>query len=253
MTAILAIPVFLALIYHGGIFLQIGITILVLVGLYEFARMHPKPILWDYLILAGLSLLLMAYIEIPDSFLQVWFVLQLLYLLIRATFAAQRPLSQMWHMVAVFYVSGLFSFLWLLNTHYGFGWTLYSAVITWATDSGAYFSGYFFGKNKLAPNISPKKTWEGAIGGTICATIAGLIFARYLTVPLLPLVCMTVVLSVLGQIGDLVESAIKRERAVKDSGFILPGHGGILDRFDSLLFVVPSVYLVLKYILPAFS
>lgn len=247
-TAVLTIPIFLTVIYSGGIYLKIALAVLTLIGLYEFSRLYQQQAFWDYLAPAGLSLLYLAYNGLYSSFLWVWFVLQLIYLLIRATFTTHRPLSQMWHMVAVFYIVGLFSFLWLVNVEYGFLWTLFGIAITWATDTGAYFTGLSLGRSKMAPKISPHKTWEGAIGGALAAALAASGFARYLEPPLIALLLLGVCLSIAGQMGDLVESAIKRERAVKDSGKILPGHGGILDRFDSLLFVLPLLYLFLKYL-----
>src|SRR5690606_996650 len=116
----------------------------------------------------------------------------------------------------------------------------------WATDTGAYFFGRAFGKHKLWPTISPKKTIEGAIGGIISACIVGISF--HLIYPFehsfWMIVLVTILVSMVGQLGDLVESAYKRYFGVKDSGNILPGHGGILDRFDSLLFVVPFLHLI---------
>lgn len=118
--------------------------------------------------------------------------------------------------------------------------------IIWSTDSGAYFVGKSFGKHKLWPQISPKKTVEGAVGGIICAFIIGIIF--YTFFPILDSVTQVMltilVVSTTGQLGDFVESAIKRQYSVKDSGNILPGHGGFLDRFDSLIYVMPILYLL---------
>lgn len=119
-------------------------------------------------------------------------------------------------------------------------------ILVWSTDSGAYFAGRKFGKHKLSPSISPKKTIEGSLGGVVLALITGTIFLLF--IPLfdswiVSLLFMLTV-SLVGQLGDLVESAFKRHYAVKDSGNVLPGHGGILDRFDSLIFVMPIIYLL---------
>lgn len=116
----------------------------------------------------------------------------------------------------------------------------------WATDTGAYFTGNAFGKRKLWPKISPNKTVAGAIGGIISAIVVAIVFQLVypFTMPIYLLVGVALIISVFGQIGDLVASAYKRHYNVKDSGNILPGHGGILDRFDSLLFVLPILYIV---------
>ncbi len=245
-TAFITIPIFLAMIYYEGLFLQVGLAIMVVIGLYEFSRFYQNQVYWDYLLLAGLSLLALAYTGLYDSFLVLWFAIQLIYYLIRATFTDYKPLEQIWQMAAVFYVAGLFSFIWLLRTDFGFKWVIFGVFITWITDSTAYFTGLKYGKTQLAPKISPKKTIEGSIGGLIGATAVGLVFAVIYSYSIIAVVLLSVALSVIGQMGDLVESAIKRERGVKDSGRILPGHGGILDRFDSMLFVLPSLYFLLR-------
>jgi phosphatidate cytidylyltransferase len=126
----------------------------------------------------------------------------------------------------------------------GLVYIFYSLFIIWATDSGAYFIGRAMGRKKLWPEISPNKTVEGFIGGVVCAMIVAVLFVLLtdINATLFSLVGITIVLSIFGQIGDLAESALKRHFNVKDSGNILPGHGGILDRFDSLLFVLPLLH-----------
>ncbi|GEK57424.1 phosphatidate cytidylyltransferase [Marinococcus halophilus] len=116
--------------------------------------------------------------------------------------------------------------------------------LIWATDSGAYFIGKNFGRHRPWPEISPKKTIEGFVGGLVAAFVVGFIFEAVYPVfhSYLIMSAFIVVTSIFGQLGDLVESALKRHYAVKDSGNILPGHGGILDRFDSLIFVMPLLH-----------
>lgn len=124
---------------------------------------------------------------------------------------------------------------------------LYGMLIVWLTDSGAYIFGRQFGKHKLAPKVSPHKTIEGSVLGTVFATIVLAIYLLFFHVGYdnyLMMVLATLLLSIFGQFGDLIESALKRYYGVKDSGKILPGHGGILDRFDSMLMVMPALYLL---------
>ncbi len=120
-------------------------------------------------------------------------------------------------------------------------------MIVWLTDTGAYIFGRLFGKRKLWPEISPNKTVEGFVGGILCSTIVAVVFSIYYDMPLslFPLLLVTWLLSLFGQLGDLVESALKRHFDVKDSGTLLPGHGGILDRFDSFIFVLPLMNILL--------
>jgi phosphatidate cytidylyltransferase len=148
---------------------------------------------------------------------------------------------------SVLYVGYGFEFLVSLRLK-GLALVLFIQLMIWATDTGAYFVGRTFGKRKLAPAISPNKTVEGLIGGLLLAVISAFVFQAIVHQNLLGhpvhLIVITVLISIFGQLGDLVESALKRYYEVKDSGNILPGHGGILDRFDSLIFVLPLLHLL---------
>ena len=126
---------------------------------------------------------------------------------------------------------------------------LFALVITWVGDTAAYFVGRSIGKYKLAPHLSPKKTWEGTVASFLGSLIVAIVFARYMTVPLRHLLAMAALGNVAGQVGDLLESAYKRSAGIKDSGSILPGHGGVLDRIDALILAIPVVwyYWVLIY------
>jgi phosphatidate cytidylyltransferase len=126
---------------------------------------------------------------------------------------------------------------------------LFAMVIIWVGDSAGYFVGRSIGKHALAPHLSPKKTWEGTIASFLGSLIVAIVFARYMTVPLKHLLGMAAVGNVAGQVGDLLESAYKRSAGIKDSGSILPGHGGVLDRIDALILAIPVVwyYWILIY------
>ncbi len=126
---------------------------------------------------------------------------------------------------------------------------LFALVITWVGDTAAYFVGRSIGKHALAPRLSPKKTWEGTVASFLGSLIVAVIFARFMTVPLPHLLGMAAVGNVAGQVGDLLESAYKRSSGIKDSGSLLPGHGGVLDRIDALILAIPVVwyYWILIY------
>jgi phosphatidate cytidylyltransferase len=119
---------------------------------------------------------------------------------------------------------------------------MFVLVVTWVGDSAAYFVGRAIGKHPLAPALSPKKSWEGTVASILGALLVAVVFARFLTVPLPHLLAMAAMGNVAGQTGDLLESAYKRSAGVKDSGSLLPGHGGVLDRIDALILAIPVVW-----------
>ncbi len=151
-----------------------------------------------------------------------------------------------WLIAGPFYVGGLLSNVGTLHhVDHGGEWVLLAMWIAWASDTGAYFAGRFFGKHKLAPRVSPSKTVEGSIGGLL-GSLTGAFAAHFWFLPTLPLlhaIGLAVIGGALGQAGDLVESLIKRSTKVKDSGSILPGHGGLLDRVDALMFTATCCVL----------
>ena len=131
----------------------------------------------------------------------------------------------------------------------GFMLTLMLMVLIWATDSGAYYTGKSIGKRPFAPSISPNKTWEGTLGGLTLAVLVAVSFKLWL-LPMLGWVDVAVLAAIggfWGQLGDLLESSLKRSAGVKDSGSFLPGHGGALDRFDSLIFSAPLYWAWLTH------
>lgn len=132
-------------------------------------------------------------------------------------------------------------------------WIFFLLAVIFASDIGAFYCGRLFGKHKLYEAISPGKTWEGAIGGLLCSIITALWFLHILPLRQIDfsILALVLALSVTGQIGDLAESMLKRNHGTKDSGKILPGHGGILDRIDSLLFSIPILYIFLNWSIPS--
>ena len=153
-----------------------------------------------------------------------------------------------------------FCFQW---PEHGIFFVVYTLAVAWIADGGAYFAGTFLGKHKLCPEISPKKTWEGFFGGLISAVVAAVLLgfgyeawdylftgSYHFEVNIPILVGAAVISTFLGLLGDLIASLLKRQCGVKDFSEILPGHGGVMDRFDSVLFVAPFVYLLCKAIFP---
>jgi phosphatidate cytidylyltransferase len=147
-------------------------------------------------------------------------------------------------LLGVVYVFGCWRFAPLLAAQNRY-WLLYALVLNWIGDIGAYYVGRAVGRHKLAPMVSPGKSWEGSAASLAASLIFGFFFLRW-AIPAVPpasALALTTVANVAGQFGDLCESALKRGAAVKDSGTLLPGHGGWLDRVDSTLFTLPVVYL----------
>ena len=159
------------------------------------------------------------------------------------------------YLLTTFYISSCFVFLMLIANFY----TIYNPnvllgcfILIWVSDSFAYLVGKNFGKHKLFSRVSPKKTIEGFIGGVVFAIIAAYFVSKYsYTLALKYWLVLAVIISVSGSIGDLVQSKFKRQAGVKDSGVIMPGHGGLLDRLDSIIFAAPFIFLflsMLKYV-----
>jgi len=162
----------------------------------------------------------------------------------------------------VVYTAGFLSFAYALRTFdYVIGQAAGTVVVafplllTWATDIGAFFVGRLIGGPKLMPSVSPGKTISGAVGGVIMAMLVAWLYHRYALIPIAQLAMrpmalfgVAIALSVVGQVGDLVESQLKREGQVKDSSHLIPGHGGVLDRLDSLLFTFPVAFVLLRWL-----
>lgn len=151
---------------------------------------------------------------------------------------------------AVLFVALPFSYILRVNELESVGkkLVLFTLVLVWAGDMLAYFVGKFMGRVKMAPALSPKKTWEGAAGNVIASILVAIAFARWIQIDTLTLVAIAVAANIAGQAGDLIESAYKRGAAVKDSGAILPGHGGMLDRIDSLILAAPVVWILYQWL-----
>ena len=132
----------------------------------------------------------------------------------------------------------------------GHHWMMFGLMVNWIGDTGAYYIGKNFGKHKLAPSVSPGKTWEGAAASVITSVVFGLIYLK-LAIPGTPvwiILALALAANAAGQVGDLAESAIKRGVGVKDSGSMLPGHGGFLDRVDSTMFALPVLYTLMTFL-----
>lgn len=251
-SALVGIPVLIFCVYKGGLYFYMPVILLVLLGLREFNNISNK---------AGcksiLSLLLLGGTVIPLAVAwevsQLEFIIAAYVLLFFVSFLFRyphySPLDLAFSLLGVFYVTIGFSHLLLLRTmNNGFWLILYVFIVVWSTDTGAYFTGMFLGKRKLAPQISPNKTWEGFVGGVLFSILCVYIMVIYVqSLQEIPLLVITPLISVAGQLGDLFESTLKRFAGCKDSGNIIPGHGGILDRFDSMLWAAPLVYYLILF------
>lgn len=257
-TAIIAAALFIPFVIYGKVPFTLLVIALAVVGFYEILKMKGISI---FSIPGVIGLLTLVVLVIPrdwagevvqiigySSILMVVYGLMILLLIYVVLVKNKITFDEVgFILLGAFYVGMGFHYL-IETRNYDNGllFIVYCLLVVWTTDSGAYFVGRKFGKNKLWPEISPKKTVEGFVGGIVIAVIfaVGLQMLYPFMSSYVLLIFITIFASVIGQMGDLVESAIKRHYGVKDSGTILPGHGGILDRFDSLLFVVPLLHFL---------
>lgn len=245
-SAILGFLIFIPLLFKGGVVFAYTMFALGAMGLFELARMRDI----NYFNMIGLIATFgLGNVLIPGDYLYsfsdyfnpfMMFFLSAMALLISTVYRHQTFNIEDAALIvfgALYIGMGFNSVITMRDM--GLDTILFLFLVIWSTDTGAYISGRLFGKHSLAPQISPNKTIEGAIGGVLSAILIGGLFMKYFQPNLgqtnhAYLLIMT--LSMVGQFGDLVESAYKRHFGVKDSGNLLPGHGGVLDRFDSTIF-----------------
>jgi phosphatidate cytidylyltransferase len=249
LSALLLVPPFLLLVEFGSP-LHFSLLMGLVVGLtaWEFSRLCPAGVdaglvsltvlgalAWHAALVAGVGATPVAGFVAGAA-------------LLRATLGAREfrdgVLQAGWGMLGAAYAGGLLGSASLLRAlPEGRELIYYVAAVTWAADIMAFYTGSRFGRRRLAPRVSPKKSVEGAAGGLAAAALAGLLgngWAWHLPWPAAPVAA--IILAVVGILGDLAESAVKRAAGVKDSGGLIPGHGGVLDRLDSLVFATPVAY-----------
>jgi phosphatidate cytidylyltransferase len=256
LSAAIGIPVLLYLTYRGGIFLLLAIFILMLLALAEFRNLSNKSHCKTLAIPLWLSALLFPVIYLVHyQFIinLLFFYLVFCYGYYLLNYPEYTPMDLAYTLFGAIYISwGFFHMVLLRQMTDGFWLILYVFLIVWSTDTGAYGIGTLFGKHKFAPVVSPKKSWEGVAGGLLVSILVAYLYTLFVPAfsdhEMRILLCMAPLVSLVGQLGDLLESSLKRFAEVKDSGQIIPGHGGILDRFDSLLLAVPFTYYLINMI-----
>jgi phosphatidate cytidylyltransferase len=264
--------ILLAVIWAGGIWFTLTIGALVTLGVLEYAQLlkrqnlHPQT---EVMIFMSLFLLTLIHITVYHIGLRqgeslllceriitftlfIVFLVTLIHELMRSDLE-QGLINGAVNLFGTVYIGFMFAYILMIRSlpgGDGFFYILFTFLVTWFNDTAAYFVGITVGKHKLSPRISPHKSVEGSIGGLVGGAIGSILLALIFHRSLLLLIILGVFVVVAGQIGDLIESIIKRNAGVKDSGSFLPGHGGLLDRFDSLLLAAPIVYYVITYIAP---
>jgi phosphatidate cytidylyltransferase len=270
--AVVAIPIVLGVIWVGDAALAALLAIAAALAAWEFFRLAERG---EYAPLGAIGIGVAAILPLvahaqrrgvvtPSVTWAVLAVLAILAVALVARGPARRPIGAVAVTVlGVVYTGGLLSYAYILRYHrftnYALGaeagavLLLLPVLLTWTSDTGGYFVGRSLGRHKLLPSVSPGKTIEGAVGAVVLCAIVAWVYMRYVLVPYAQLALTPVSAALFGigvsvavQIGDLVESLMKREVAVKDSSHLVPGHGGVLDRLDGMLFALPVAYWLLE-------
>lgn len=245
-SAVIGIPILIGIITWGGTLLMIALGLVMILGLREFYQsLHKKGFHPVEGIGYAFTVFLVFSLFIGEDWVALGiygaFILTTLVLLLEGKRTVQDGILTLY---GILYIPLLMSYILrvdLLESPQYVIWVIF--IIAFATDTFAYFSGVYFGKHKLCPRVSPKKTIEGSIGGLTGTVIACGVFAYFL-IPesLLSFMILGAVGSAVAQMGDLSASMVKRWAGIKDFGKIMPGHGGVLDRFDSIIYTAPLVY-----------
>jgi phosphatidate cytidylyltransferase len=255
LSAVIMLPL-LAILFIGGKVLLFACFIIGFMGVREFYHGFESLNIRPSNLAAYISILGLYAINLfaPDDyhFYMLWFLAVIIISLLYLFNIEERDLADaMATMTGIFYVVFLSYHVALVDQTGEYGILVWLVFLTaFGTDSMAYFTGYAFGKHKLAPKISPKKTVEGSVGGILGSVLLCGIFG-YFVIPQLLLHCIMIGVlgGVISQLGDLTASIFKRKMGIKDYGNLIPGHGGILDRFDSVLFTAPMVYYYIQLII----
>ena len=249
-TAIVALIVFLPLLFLGGDYFKFTTFALGVMAMYEIVRMTFKE---TNIVVLGLSSLAGALLFLNEEItqLQLYGLLFLILVGMLATVVATGHKIKLVEIGSIIFVTvyifiGFYCLFMIRNL--SLSYVAYLLLTIWFTDSFAYFGGMKFGKNKLSPKISPNKSIEGSVIGSLSSIAIALLFFYTTNIfsNLLVAIVVTLVVSAVGQFGDLIESAYKREYQVKDSSNLLPGHGGIFDRFDSVILSAPCLIILLS-------
>jgi phosphatidate cytidylyltransferase len=260
LVSIIAIPVILAASYFGGYYFLFFVLVISLISFYEFAllvrnkNMHVNMLMG---LLCVFFFVVNSYLKLLDNYTSLLIVIAALCAMELFRNKSSALLNLGAAFLGILYI-GLFSstlvlireFYILPGENYLNGGLLIISIFVsiWICDSAAYYIGSAFGKHKLFPRVSPKKSWEGTIAGFVF-TLLAMIASKLLVLDFLSwnsAIGIGIIVGVFGQIGDLIESLFKRESGVKDSSALIPGHGGIFDRFDSLIFSAPLIFILLK-------
>jgi phosphatidate cytidylyltransferase len=264
-TALVILPLLVLLIIKGGrLVFGLALSAAAVITLWEFFRIvfsgHSPPVprlftWWSYA--SGTALVLLASshgLAAVSAVMAVHCLGAAVMSVFRFSSNEDAPIVAVKQVFALVYIPFFMSFMALLydgGSIEGIHWIFLLLLIVVTGDTGAYFTGRFLGRRKLCPSVSPKKTIEGAIGGLLCSVLFAVAY-KLLFIPALSLsgtFVLAAVAGMVGQAGDLFESEFKRVAGVKDSGGLLPGHGGMLDRIDALLLAAPTVYLLKEYLL----
>jgi phosphatidate cytidylyltransferase len=257
LTAGAFVAVLLGCTYYSQLSFSILFFIITILGVWEFYTLSEKGAnkpqkMWGTfvgaIIFASNAAVCMGYYDYRILVINIplIFIIFIIELYTKATNPFRNIAFTILGIVYVAVPFSILNYLVMYSGKYSYELLFGFFFILWCNDSGAYLAGSAFGKRKLFPRISPGKSWEGSIGGAIASYIVVFIISKwYTSIDVIDWMVIAAILIVIGTLGDLVESLYKRSKNVKDSGTLLPGHGGILDRFDSLLMATPFVFTYL--------
>jgi phosphatidate cytidylyltransferase len=245
-SALVLVPVALAIVWAGGPWVAGLVALAAALMAWEWGRLVGRSTtLTDNLLLAAIA----AVSVLAGAFVAPWLglLVAIAGILLQHRLADGRNAAPIWTWAGLAWIIGpCVGFVWLRADPIGGGATIYWLLaVVWAIDTAAYIAGKTIGGPKLAPRISPKKTWAGLIGGLLAAAVVGLVTALIMgSDKVWQIAALSGVLAIVEQIGDMAESFAKRRFGVKDSGNLIPGHGGLLDRLDGMLAVVVAVVII---------